>query len=313
MFSRFRKKIFRLFDIDVYLDITWFLVFIFMTVSFAPAWKNLLNARLFFPLAYLLSTVMVILIYITLLAHEFSHSLVAKKFGIPVRQITLFFLGGVAHIEKSPEKPGHEFKMAIAGPLASLIVAALFFSLYLILTTIHLYSPILLPFFVWLIALNLIVAIFNLIPAFPMDGGRVFRAIIWRLLKDQIKATKIAVIVATVLGLAMIISSIPVFRNPFLILIGLFIIQGGRSELKMLILQKKLQRAKARDIMVPCVPYSVDEAEGSDLCCSADDDLWTVIRKMIETKICRFRVVDNDFIVGTIDYSNIMDYSKKTD
>lgn len=313
MFSRFRKKIFRLFDIDVYLDITWFLVFIFMTISFAPVWKSLLNARLFFPLAYLLSAVMVILIYITLLAHEFSHSLIAKKFGIPVRQITLFFLGGVAHIEKSPENPGHEFKMAIAGPLASLIVAALFFGLYWLIVAVHLYSPILWPFFIGLIAFNLLVAIFNLIPAFPMDGGRVFRAIIWRLLKDQVKATKIAVIVATVLGLAMIISSIPVFRNPFLILIGLFIIQGGRSELKFLILQKKLQPIRVRDIMTPCVPYSVDEAEGSDRCCSADDDLWTVTRKMIETKIYCFRVVNNELVVGHIGYSTIMDYSKKTD
>lgn len=312
MFSRLRLKIFRVLGITVYLDITWFVIFVIFSLILAPLWKNIIVEKNYFPLAYLLSVILVVSLFICLLAHEFAHSIVAKRLGIPVYQITLFFLGGMAHIEKNPEQANQEFKMAIAGPLISLIISGLFYGVYILAIILH-FHPILFPFLSYLVLMNFIWAIFNLIPAFPMDGGRILRSILWYFLKNQIKATKIAVWIGTALGLLMIILSIPVFHNPFLILIGIFIIQAGRAELKNLLLREKLKNIKVKMIMSHLDSYDFVSEESTLFdYCSPEEDLWTVYEKMLKTKKFIFKVVENNQVIGRIDWLDINDYLEKT-
>ncbi len=180
-------KLVRVFGIDIFLHFSWWFVFIILTWSLATG---------FFPHYYpnftakeywLMGVVAALLLFVSVLLHELSHSLIARWKKIKVNSITLFFFGGVAGISKEDLSPKSEFLMAIAGPLFSLALAALCYGLYrwdgnYFVTAITFY----------LYQLNLILAVFNLVPGYPLDGGRAFRAILYGYYKDLKKATKIA-------------------------------------------------------------------------------------------------------------------------
>jgi Zn-dependent protease len=180
-------KLFKVFGIDIQIHYSWWFVFILLTWSLSTA---------FFPhyfpeykiLEYwFMGVIASLLLFVSVLLHELSHSLVARARKIKVESITLFFFGGVAGITKEDMKPSSEFMMAIAGPLFSFVLAGIFFLIFKlngngIVTAITFY----------LYQLNLILAIFNLVPGFPLDGGRAFRAILYAYYKDLRKATKIA-------------------------------------------------------------------------------------------------------------------------
>ena len=154
----------------------------------------------------------VLFLFIFVVFHELAHSIVARRYGIKVRKIVLYPIGGVSEIEEIPDNPSQEWHMAVAGPLTSLVLgfALLAVSLYL--------SPYLLPYFFTLsttgnflydlAVLNVLLGIFNLIPAFPMDGGRVFRALLAERMKYS-DATRYAVILGKVLGFVMVITGFP--------------------------------------------------------------------------------------------------------
>lgn len=133
-----------------------------------------------------------ILLFASVVAHELAHSLVAIRNGIPVKSITLFFLGGVAQITREAARPKTELLMAIAGPLCSLVLAGIFGSIWFLVwgdsqQTFASDNPIL-----WLASINLMLALFNLIPGFPLDGGRILRALIWQRTGNYKRATRIA-------------------------------------------------------------------------------------------------------------------------
>jgi len=136
---------------------------------------------------------------VSLLAHELAHSLVARRNGIRVRGITLFFFGGVAEIASLPRTPGAEFRVAVVGPLTSLALAALFWVVSTQLGQLGLSRTLTLPAG-WLAQTNLMLALFNLLPGFPLDGGRVFRSIIWRISGNARTSTRIAARVGRLVG-----------------------------------------------------------------------------------------------------------------
>jgi len=181
-------KLFRIFGIDVQLHYSWWLVFAFLawslSTTFFPHYFPDQNTVTY----WVMGVVAVLLLFVSVLLHELSHSLVAKAKNINVESITLFFFGGVASIDDEDLKPGSEFLMSIAGPLFSLLLFGLFYVIYLFngnlfwtAITFYLYQ------------LNLILALFNLVPGYPLDGGRAFRAILHAYYKDIKKATQIAV------------------------------------------------------------------------------------------------------------------------
>lgn len=178
----------RILGIPVGLHPSWFLVFGLVTWSlaigyFPPEYPNL-PAVAYWGLGAITS----LLFFGSILVHEIAHSVVALRNQLPVRRITLFIFGGVAQIAREPADAGTEFRVAIAGPLSSFGLAGVFAGLWWLDRAIpYLAAP-----SMWLMRINLILAVFNLIPGFPLDGGRVLRAVIWHFTGNLARATRIA-------------------------------------------------------------------------------------------------------------------------
>jgi Zn-dependent protease/predicted transcriptional regulator len=181
-------RIFRVFGIDIKLHFTWWFVFALITWSLASSFFPHYFPDLSKQTYWVMGATASLLLFLSVLLHELSHSLVAKAKHIKVESITLFFFGGVAGITKEDMKPSSEFLMAIAGPIFSLLLAGFFFLIYKFNGNIFWTA---ITYYLW--QLNLILAIFNMIPGFPLDGGRAFRAVLHWYYKDLKKATRIAV------------------------------------------------------------------------------------------------------------------------
>ncbi len=179
----------RLFGIQVRLHYTWFIIFALVTVSLSlvvfpsnyPGWGR--------SLYWVVGIITSLLFFASVLAHELAHSLVGRVNDVPIRSITLFIFGGMAQMTREPRGAGAELRMAAAGPACSLALGGLFGLLWFLSRgTIE---P-LAAMASWLATVNVILAIFNLIPGFPLDGGRVFRSLLWRGTGDYGRSTRIA-------------------------------------------------------------------------------------------------------------------------
>lgn len=188
------RKSFRLttiFNIPIEINYTWFIIFGLIIFTLARGYFPYTNPELS-PITYwIMAIIAALLLFASLLAHELSHSIVAKRNKLPIHGISLFIFGGVAHMDKEPPSPGVEFKMAIAGPIMSFFLAFVFFGLTQAMYNIG-FPRVALSITNYLFILNLVVGIFNLIPGFPLDGGRILRAILWQYFDDIKKATAIA-------------------------------------------------------------------------------------------------------------------------
>ncbi len=182
--------------------------------------------------------------------HELAHVLVARRYGITTRDITLLPIGGVASMERLPERPSQEIAVALAGPLVNVALAALLFA-GLVLGQLVIDARVLQlvggPFLGKLLVINLSIAVFNLVPAFPMDGGRVLRALLARG-RSRERATEIAARIGQVLAFAF--AGAGVLLSPGLLLIALFVWMGAEQERVVAKLQAKLAPLKVRDAMV---------------------------------------------------------------
>ena len=200
--------------IKIEINISWLIIFGLVTFMLAtnffplnyPAWDPLLS--------WLLGALVAIFMFFSVLLHELSHSIVAIKNGIDVKKITLFIFGGVAQIEKEPDEPLKELKIAIAGPAMSIFLSVSFSLLASGAASLGASEYITVPLN-YLGAVNMVLALFNMVPAFPLDGGRVLRALIWYFKGDIRFATKIS-------------SSIGGFFGYFLIFTGIFQALGGQ-------------------------------------------------------------------------------------
>jgi Zn-dependent protease len=165
-----------LFNIPLFIDPSWFFIVAFLTYQNGSIWQQ--RYATWTPtMAYGAGLVMALLLFASVLLHELGHSLVAKSKGIDVTSIRLFLFGGVASIEKEPQKPGDMFQVAVAGPLVSL-------SLWLICSALVLFTPITSPIALVILSsiasLNLTLTLFNLIPGLPLDGGQMLKALVWK-------------------------------------------------------------------------------------------------------------------------------------
>ncbi len=199
-FKKNQIRLGKLFGIPLTFDYSWFLILVFV------AW---ILAGSYFPSEYkgwseisywLVGTITSLLFFVSVLLHEVGHSVVAKKYNYNVKQIKLFVFGGISEIQEEPRKPIEEFFIAAAGPVVTFVLAGLFYGAALLFKeNIYLYA-----LFHYLGLINLILGIFNIIPGFPLDGGRILRAIIWGRKKDFDKATKIAAGVGRLFGFILI-------------------------------------------------------------------------------------------------------------
>jgi Zn-dependent protease/predicted transcriptional regulator len=193
-------------------------------------------------------------LFFSIVFHELSHSLVARRYGLPMKGITLFILGGVAEMEDEPPSAKAEFLMAIAGPIASLVLAAAFYLLYLLAGAAGVAEP-LAGVLRYLGLLNLLLAVFNMLPAFPMDGGRAMRAVIWHRTGNLRKATRIAATGGTWLsygffGLAVLNLATGNFVGViWWFLLGMFIRYAAQGSYQQMELRRALEGEPVRRFM----------------------------------------------------------------
>src|SRR5580765_7878586 len=180
-------RIGRILGIPIYVHASWMIIFVLITTQLAtqfaqqhPQWTPVQH--------WAVGIATSLLFFASVLFHELSHSMVARAYKIRVISITLFVFGGVARIGREPAKAMQEFNIAIAGPIASLFLAGAFF----VMTLFFPYSTMPGALATWLWETNASLAVFNLLPGFPLDGGRIFRAVVWGVTKDFTRATKIA-------------------------------------------------------------------------------------------------------------------------
>lgn len=216
-------KLFSVRGIDVKVHPTFFLLLLFFGVMFGSEGGGIVGA--------IWGMVFVCLIFLCIILHEMSHSLTAQHFGVEVRDITLWPIGGIASMKNLPRKPSQELKIALAGPPVNLIVAIL---LFFIKDKMHLSSPLFhgteVDLLTAVIRTNVFIAFFNLTPALPMDGGRILRALLAQNM-DYRKATKIAVTLGQMFALLFFAAGLLVRPpNPFLALIGIFIYFAASQE-----------------------------------------------------------------------------------
>ncbi len=232
--------------------------------------------------------------------HELAHSVVARQYGLPIESITLFIFGGVAQMRGEPPHPKAEFRIAIAGPLSSLFLAGLFF--FFSLNTTGGMNAL----FAYVARINLILGIFNLIPGFPMDGGRVLRSYIWEKKKDFFYATKRASGIGQKIALFFIFFGIfSVFAGMtgglWLMLIGWFIYVAAQTSYQQAGLQQALSGLKVRDIMTSDIVTL-----GSDMTLSEAVDNY-----FLKYGYGGFPVVDRKTLLGILTLKEIKNISRE--
>lgn len=277
----------RLFGINLYLDVSWFLIFLLVTWSLAtgllPAWHPDWSAGV----RWALGGAAALLFFGSILLHELAHALVAQAYGLDVRRITLFLFGGVANIEREPGAPKTEFLMAIVGPLTSILLGLVFLSFLLVSDGVNalLDTPGLVvedlgpvtTLFAWLGPINIFLGLFNLLPGFPLDGGRVLRAALWKATGDLIKATRWAASVGRLTGWSFMLLGllmafgvrVPVFGTGlfgglWLVFIGWFLSDAARASYQQVLIRDLLEDVPVLRLMrtnVPVVPPTLTVAQ----------------------------------------------------
>jgi Zn-dependent protease len=200
----------RIFGIEIGLHYSWFMIALLIVLSLAGRF-HIINAEWTAGVCWALAGGTALLFFASILAHELSHAAVAKAHGIPVRSITLFALGGVANIEREASDATSEFLIAIAGPLASIAVGVLFLGVARVAGWPSGPGTPPAPLsasFGWLGYINVGLAIFNMIPGYPLDGGRVLRALVWGISHDVVRATNFVARVGQVIAVCFIVFGI---------------------------------------------------------------------------------------------------------
>jgi Zn-dependent protease/CBS domain-containing protein len=311
-------RIGRLFGINLYVDWSWLLIFFLVTWNLATGFAQV-HPTWGLGLTWGIAIVAALLFFASVLAHELAHALAAKAQDIPVRNITLFLFGGVSNIQQEPRSPRGEFVMAIVGPITSIIIGLVLllvagafarfpadaaanpgiaFAALDPLTTLLL----------WLGPINILLGIFNLVPGFPLDGGRVLRAALWAATDNFRKATRWAAWVGRVvawtlifIGIAMIFGvQIPFFGSGFigglwLVFIGWFLSSAAVQSEQQVLLHDMLEGVPAARLMrsnVPTVPPTISVGE-------------LVYRYVMGTDERAFPVLEGDRLLGLVTLEDI--------
>jgi len=240
--------------IDIYINYSWLIILVFLVWSLATGWFAVLYPGWSPALYWITSIIAALLLFVSVLLHELAHSVVARARGLAVKNITLFIFGGVSNIEQEPSSPGIEFQVAVVGPLVSILLGLLAFLLLLPLrgTT----SPIT-AILGYLAYSNVLLGIFNLVPGFPLDDGRVLRSFVWKISGNLRTATRAATISGEVIAYLFMLVCIWLFFAGGVLdgiwfgFIGWFLLSSARSANSQAMLQSMFQGVKVADVMNP--------------------------------------------------------------
>jgi Zn-dependent protease/CBS domain-containing protein len=252
MFGK-RIRLFELLGFEVRIDSSWFIIAILVAWSLSTGVFPLHYKNLSIETYWLMGIVGAVGLFLSIVAHEFCHSLVARKCGIPMNGITLFIFGGVAEMGDEPSSARAEFMMAAAGPLSSVLIALIFYGMY-VAGKGTLAEPVS-GVIQYLAYINGILAAFNLVPAFPLDGGRILRSILWGLKKNLRWATRISANIGSGFGILLIVVGVfHILRGDFIggmwwFLIGMFLQGAAKASYQQVITRKALEGTLVRRFM----------------------------------------------------------------
>lgn len=238
--------------INIYAHLSWLIILVLLTWSLANDWFAQLFSGWSTATYWIVAFVSTLLLFICVLAHELAHALIAQRSGLTVKHITLFIFGGVAHIEEEMQRPGVEFRVALAGPIASFLLATLAFLLAWPLRGSNAAAEAVLDY---LAVTNFLLGAFNLIPGFPLDGGRILRSIIWKVTGNFKKSTRIASFVGQAGGYLFILLGIVAFftgnffNGLWVAFIGWFLLSAAQTANSQVELQSTFRGVSVAQVM----------------------------------------------------------------
>ncbi len=251
----------RVFGIRIGVDFSWFFVLFLIIYSLSSYYEDVAPGSN----AFVLAVVSALLFFLSILLHELGHAVVAIRNGIPILGIDLWMFGGVAKLERDTDSPGVEFRVAVAGPIETLAIAALCFGLGALIsspervidgstfeTSVGSAATAVLGY---LLTINVIVLLFNLIPGFPLDGGRIARAIAWKITGDRNKATRFAAVLGRGAGFLMVAGGLVILAMGSLVtgiwlaVIGVFLAQAAKSAQAQAAFAGRIEHLRVSDVM----------------------------------------------------------------
>lgn len=259
----------RILGIPIGLDYSWFLIFFLLSWMLADSYFPVEFKNWSVPEYWAAGIITSLMLFVSVIFHELGHSIVAIKYKIKVKRIHLFIFGGIAEIAGEPPKASAEFWIAIAGPIVSFLLSGVFYALMVITANL----PFVFAIFKYLAFINFVLSVFNLIPGFPLDGGRVFRAIVWGFTHNLHKATYIAATVGRFFGFFFIfLGVLQIFRGDlgnglWIAFIGWFLESAAASQLQQQFLEDYL------------TGHTVSEAMTNDYAIVQDD---TTIQEVMD-------------------------------
>lgn len=290
-------KLGRIFGVEIGLHYSWIVIALLIVFSLARHFRET-NAQWGDGIVLITAVVTGVLFFAAIIAHELAHSVVARSRGLPVKSITLFALGGVAQIEKDASDAKTEFWIAIVGPITSFVIGGCLIGLSLFAgwAWMETAKTPLLAMMVWLGYINIVLAVFNLIPGFPLDGGRVLRAIVWWVTKDAVRSTRIAARVGQTVALFFIITGVyqlfggAGFAGLWMAIIGWFLLDAAGASYAQVEITERLRGVRVGEIMARDCPT----VEGRT-------NLQTFVEEfLLRTGRRCFIVVENGEIAGII-------------
>ena len=254
-------KLGRIFGIEIGLHYSWLVIALLIVFSLAGHFREI-NPNWGDGVVLMTAVATGVLFFAAIIAHELAHSLVAKLRGLPVKSITLFALGGVSQIEKEAPDAKTEFLVAIVGPLISFLIGVALLALSVALGWRAEGTPStpLMAMLVWLGYINIVLAVFNLIPGYPLDGGRVLRSIVWWINKDMVRSTKIAARTGQAVALFFIIIGVyrlfsgAGFAGLWIAFIGWFLLDAAGSSYAQVEVSERLRGVRVGDVMARDCP-----------------------------------------------------------
>jgi Zn-dependent protease len=314
----------KVFGIKIDIDWSWLFIFVLVSWNLTTAFGQM-HPDWGWTLRIATSAAAALLFFASVLAHELAHSLVARSRGLPVRGITLFLFGGVSNIQKHPPSPAAEFLIAVVGPITSGVLGVIF----LVLSGLGLapmaqgmtdptqlaaqLGPVR-SLLLWLGPVNLILGVFNLIPGFPLDGGRILRSIFWKLTDNLRQATRWASWVGQTIawlmiagGIAMVFGAqVPFFGSGlinglWLAFIGWFLNSAAISSYRQIVIQDVLEGVEVRRMMREQMPTVSRDASVEEL----------VHNHIMKFDDHSFPVVDGDEFVGTVTLEDVREISRE--
>ena len=238
--------------IEISINWSWLLAFAFFTWSLGAYYDNTFHGW-GSGTAYLVGAISTVLLFVTVLLHELGHSFIARSLGLPVNSITLHIFGGVSSLTQEPKSPRIEFLITIAGPLVSLILAGIF---YLLHAAVGGASSEIVAVLGYLASVNLILGIFNLIPAYPLDGGRVLHSIVWTFTGNMGRATRISTTVGKGFGYLFIAGGLiealvygQLAGGLWLSFIGWFLTNAADASYQQAVMDQRLRQVDVGDVM----------------------------------------------------------------